>query len=596
MLHLQYECHRADLKLPWDKVVERLSTGSSGASALQHLNKLRDILITEGHMVPPLLGKRSVPQDVTIRGFIRDMDADKPTDTKVVRWGEHVEDRKENLEIDGVVRGSGNYRRGTYKALEKNQQASGERRNRLPVELRETPAGSNGTLDTHQKKVSKRRYSRAVSSCLASPEPAGLASDEEYNPTFNEKASFGRSLRKSAKPIGKYKVESSGDEAEHEANDWQEDAFRNIIAFNTPRSKRLMGHDQGEEGLMTPPATKQSKVMKFKVNPCFLLKLDRESIVPKKFDDEDAGLDHELEQFDDDIEDGIENSDYDIDDPKGSQIFGEYQTPTSQPHQLNVGQPFQENLQETGYPGIVPKVEAPMYNLPARCGYTSTYQSHVLPLVHPFATSAARTFSEIHTDNISTVAKTINDHSFDGMFNIIGGSRDESVGFCVGNPMAGRLFYRNTDVLNRALSSWWLIPSMMASILMALAHPVLACFRRPSHHTQHQACPRCPLITTSIWVSRIKATSIVTTPSPLMHPLLSNLACRVLRKTLPPEPSRLTIPNSMTLLLPLHCPIQAPMHATCATISRRMWKSPSSSRAWPSSSSCGSALPKSSFL
>ncbi len=66
LLHLQYECHCEGIKLPWDKVVHRLSTGSSGQSALQHINKLRDILITEGHMVPPLLGKNTIPQDPMI--------------------------------------------------------------------------------------------------------------------------------------------------------------------------------------------------------------------------------------------------------------------------------------------------------------------------------------------------------------------------------------------------------------------------------------------------------------------------------------------------------------------------------------------------
>jgi hypothetical protein len=111
MLHVQYECQRQGVQIPWDKVVHRLSPGSSGATAQQHLNKLRDQLVTEGHMVPPLIGKLGVPAPDAPRGYIRDMTSDDPHLTKEVFWSDHVEDRKESLIEPGIIRGSGAYRK-----------------------------------------------------------------------------------------------------------------------------------------------------------------------------------------------------------------------------------------------------------------------------------------------------------------------------------------------------------------------------------------------------------------------------------------------------------------------------------------------------
>ena len=438
MLHLQYECHRTDVKLPWDKVVERLSTGSSGASALQHLNKLRDILITEGHMVPPLLGKKSVPQDPTIRGFIRDLDAENPTDTKVVRWGENVEDRKENLEIEGVVRGSGNYRRGTYKAIEKTQQASGERRNRVPVELRET--GSDKAAGAKRKTTNKKRSSRTVSSRLPSPDPAELASDEEYDPTVTKKGKFARNLRNVSNAVGKYKVESSGDEAEDDTEDQQEDALRGVVSAQTPRNKRLMGHEQGEEGLMTPPDTKtQRKILKLKVNKDALLKLGKESIVPTRSPDEDAGLDHELEQYGDDMDNGFDG--YGAQDHKDSEALGEYRTPNHHSQQPTFGDLAQEILQDRGYGRVAPKVEAPKYKLhvPAPRTYTPHYESHGPLPTSRFAESPTGVFSGNHTGSRSNNGMVLNNHGFGNIFNGHGGASD---GFGVSDPIAARSFLK----------------------------------------------------------------------------------------------------------------------------------------------------------
>jgi hypothetical protein len=99
LLHLQYECTRHKIQLPWDAVAHRLHPGSSGAAVMQHLNRLRRELITEGHLVPPLPSRPSFCEtsDMEVRGFIRDLNAEERHATRPVRFDEHVEDRKFNL-------------------------------------------------------------------------------------------------------------------------------------------------------------------------------------------------------------------------------------------------------------------------------------------------------------------------------------------------------------------------------------------------------------------------------------------------------------------------------------------------------------------
>lgn len=154
LLHLVYECHRDNIKLPWDKAVHRLCPGSSGQSAIQMISKLRDLLITEGHLVPPLMGRRGVDIDPSIRGYVRDMESEKATDTRLLRFGEFYEDAKESLVVPGTVIGSGNYKRlknyvntgaTTIEKVAKN--ADGSRRSRLPKEL----------LEASKKAMSQKR-------------------------------------------------------------------------------------------------------------------------------------------------------------------------------------------------------------------------------------------------------------------------------------------------------------------------------------------------------------------------------------------------------------------------------------------------------
>ncbi|KAE8440847.1 hypothetical protein EG329_006390 [Mollisiaceae sp. DMI_Dod_QoI] len=111
LLCVQFECHKEGYRIPWDRVVHRLNPGSSGPSAVQMLNKLRDVLIGEGHMVPPALGKRTVKVDPRVRGYVRDMKKDDPRAARILFWTEPYENRKESLATPGIVRGSGRYRR-----------------------------------------------------------------------------------------------------------------------------------------------------------------------------------------------------------------------------------------------------------------------------------------------------------------------------------------------------------------------------------------------------------------------------------------------------------------------------------------------------
>jgi hypothetical protein len=117
MFHLQYECELAGIKLPWDAAVRRLHPGSKGGAATQHLVKLRTILLTEGHIVPPKVrtkNKRGPEFGAEIRGFIRPEDGG-PYETRVVGWDEKIEDLSKNIENPDIIRGSGRYPRKNKK-------------------------------------------------------------------------------------------------------------------------------------------------------------------------------------------------------------------------------------------------------------------------------------------------------------------------------------------------------------------------------------------------------------------------------------------------------------------------------------------------
>ncbi|KAL1884348.1 hypothetical protein VTK73DRAFT_42 [Phialemonium thermophilum] len=100
LLHIQYECSRYQVDLPWDSIAHRLHPGSSGGAIIQHLNRLRSQLVAEGHLVPPVPQKpgSTVTVNPSIRGYVRKYIEDNDTvTTRPVLFSEPLEDRKFNL-------------------------------------------------------------------------------------------------------------------------------------------------------------------------------------------------------------------------------------------------------------------------------------------------------------------------------------------------------------------------------------------------------------------------------------------------------------------------------------------------------------------
>lgn len=100
LLHLQYECSRHKIELPWDSIAHRLHPGSTGAAVSQHLGRLRRELTAEGHLVPPMLQRPGISGavDPDIRGFVRkDDEGENKFATRPVRFSEKHDDRRFNL-------------------------------------------------------------------------------------------------------------------------------------------------------------------------------------------------------------------------------------------------------------------------------------------------------------------------------------------------------------------------------------------------------------------------------------------------------------------------------------------------------------------
>jgi hypothetical protein len=187
LLSIYYECARYKSEIPWDSIAHRFHPGSSGGAILQHLARLRNTLISEGHIVPPLCqkpGSRAVV-DPAIRGYIRSTPegADDVYATRPVLYSEPIEDRRFNLP-DAVDRGS-----------------RGRVVDESALILGVTPPS--------------RKRPRAPPSLIKreSPDPADLDSDEEYVPGINVKSGPRRSAR--AKKI-KYTEDTPEDELEDE--------------------------------------------------------------------------------------------------------------------------------------------------------------------------------------------------------------------------------------------------------------------------------------------------------------------------------------------------------------------------------------------
>ena len=210
LLHIVYECHRNKVDIPWDKVMARLAPGSTPDSAMQHMNKTREYMITEGHMVPPLKQKRGSPQDADIRGIIRDMTSEEPSETRVVGWDEEIEDRKANLEVPGIIRGSGKYPRTPRKSKSKSEDGDENADETTPSTSKKRGRKADGdeTSSAEVTPIKKTKKSGGKRKTIKSEEsvsehdvcPEDLISDEDYEPNAKVKRNkHGRRIVK--KPV-----------------------------------------------------------------------------------------------------------------------------------------------------------------------------------------------------------------------------------------------------------------------------------------------------------------------------------------------------------------------------------------------------------
>ncbi|RDL33997.1 uncharacterized protein BP5553_08365 [Venustampulla echinocandica] len=276
LLHVQYECQRAGLPIPWDKVVKRLTPGSSGTAAVQHLNRLRDVIVSEGHMVPPLLGKLGTAQDPRIRGYIRDMDEESPIATRIVDWNETIEDRKENLVVPGVVRGSGNYRRRRQQQTEIKteptgdepfnsesaniKQSGGGRRSRLPKKLQEDRSIANARKANRPPSKAKRATKGKADATTTNVQEVGateLDSDDDYDPKATQKPKAPR-RRSTRTPIKvEYQSESEHDQSSSDDEPGNEAKTSNEALGGNERDSPATPAKSysSDDGLMTPPAS-----------------------------------------------------------------------------------------------------------------------------------------------------------------------------------------------------------------------------------------------------------------------------------------------------------------------------------------------------
>ncbi|PQE09832.1 hypothetical protein CJF30_00010315 [Rutstroemia sp. NJR-2017a BBW] len=166
LLSLQYECLRAGIELPWQKVANRVCPGTSKDALLQRLVKVRSRMIAEGHLVPPPLHKRPATGDRKLRGFIRDPTKDNPYAIRAVGWAERINDRKESLTIPGVYWGAGNYRKH-----DKSFQSHRKR------------AEENGHAGGASKAATKAKKPKSGVKKRASSGRALASSKDDYEPT-----------------------------------------------------------------------------------------------------------------------------------------------------------------------------------------------------------------------------------------------------------------------------------------------------------------------------------------------------------------------------------------------------------------------------
>ncbi|KAF7936492.1 uncharacterized protein EAE97_007858 [Botrytis byssoidea] len=213
---INYECRRKGLNIPWDDIAHRMDPGSSAAAVMQYINKMRETLIPEGHLVPPPFAKKN-PVNPKVRGMIRDMKSDDPKATREVTWDEEIEHPKESLSIPGVTRGSGTYRRD--RARWQNNKAS---------IVEETPTKTLSSRQRPQKRASEAKTGQKEKSFMVKKErsesidPAEMPSDEDYDPGNRLKIKGHRKRKVKVKTERRYYLDETSD-FEGESFEYSED-------------------------------------------------------------------------------------------------------------------------------------------------------------------------------------------------------------------------------------------------------------------------------------------------------------------------------------------------------------------------------------
>jgi len=214
LLNIFYECSRFKIDLPWDNIAHRFHPGSSGSAIVQHLNRLRNYCLLEGHLVPPELttkGGKPITIDPTMRGTIRWF-KDDSTDvhTRSVPFTEETQDLKFMV--------AGAYDNVKMVEAIENMDAS---ETGLPVLKSESPTPTASfKVKAGAKKVGSKKAGKAsLKEHSPSPDPAELASDDDYNPgTKKATTSAARRSRRA-----KTRVVASTDEEDEETQNSETD-------------------------------------------------------------------------------------------------------------------------------------------------------------------------------------------------------------------------------------------------------------------------------------------------------------------------------------------------------------------------------------
>ncbi|KAI9744223.1 MAG: hypothetical protein M1818_002375 [Claussenomyces sp. TS43310] len=170
LLCIQYECYEHKIDLPWQKIADRLAgeRNSTDMSIIQHINKLRGMMLDQGRFVTPLMGRKDQTSNDNARGVIKvGVDQEGRPVYRDVAWGEDLSLLFNPKDIKSFVP------RGKYKL-------------QSPATLKRSHTQANA-LDRATgvfTDPATRRKNRALRGAAEASEvdPADLSPDGDYDP------------------------------------------------------------------------------------------------------------------------------------------------------------------------------------------------------------------------------------------------------------------------------------------------------------------------------------------------------------------------------------------------------------------------------